>query len=52
MILKKVKPKQAFKGYKVINMKFFQADDFIVDWKEQLVHAPLYCISKTEAIVK
>jgi len=31
MILKKVKPKQAFKGYKVINMKFFQADDFIVD---------------------
>ena len=37
MILKKVEPKQAFKDYKVRNMKFFQAQTVIVDSEEQLL---------------
>jgi len=31
------KRKQAFEGYKVRNMKFFQTENFITDLKEQLL---------------
>ena len=32
-----MKPNQAFKDYKIRNMNFFQAEDFIVDLEEQLL---------------
>jgi len=37
MILKKAKPNQTYKDYKIRNKKFFQAKDFIVNLEEQLL---------------